>query len=137
MSSRVATAAAALVTVLVLGGCAATTFDTSETTAVLDAPTTVPFTPAGAPDELLAQLDGELATLSERIVDNDGADAALARVDAVWAEARPSVAEERPELLAGFDAVIGLATTAVERRRPADADKARLNLTTLLTAYGE
>ena len=34
----------------------------------------------------------------------------------------------------GFEAVVELAQSAVERRRPADADKARLNATVLLAA---
>ena len=40
-----------------------------------------------------------------------------------------------PELLGGFDTVIDLVRRSVERRRPADADKAHKNLLTLIAAY--
>ena len=39
-----------------------------------------------------------------------------------------------PRLLPEFEAAIGLAHLGVERRRPADADKAYLNLTALVAA---
>ncbi len=42
---------------------------------------------------------------------------------------------QRPDLLEGFDAVIQLVRRSVERRRPADADKAHKNLLTLIAAY--
>jgi len=119
-----------------VAGCAQTTIDTAATAppSSTGAPTTLAL--SGGAAALLPRLDRELAALSERIVENDGDDDALVRVDALWAAARPDVEAARPELLAGFDGVIRLATTAVERRRPADADKARLNLTTLLAVYG-
>jgi len=121
---------------LALAGCAATTYDSAGTTAPAGAPdTTVAMSVVGTAAELLPRLDDELAALSERIVDNEGDDEALARVDALWGAARPQVAAERPELLEGFDGVVRLAATAVERRRPADADKASLNLITLVAAY--
>ena len=48
---------------------------------------------------------------------------------------RPEIAAQRPDLLEGFDAVIQLVRRSVERRRPADADKAHKNLLTLIAAY--
>ena len=125
----------AAVAVVALCGCAETTIDTQATEAPSNAVTPTTLAVSGGAAELLPRLDRELAALSERIVENEGDDDALARVDALWAAARPDVEASRPELLSGFDGVIRLATTAVERRRPADADKARLNLTTLLAAY--
>ena len=69
------------------------------------------------------------------LVDNDGQPQALVRVEAIWALVRPEVATDRPELLEGFDTVIDLVRRSVERRRPADADKAHKNLLTLIAAY--
>ena len=44
---------------------------------------------------------------------------------------RPS----KPALLPGFDAVLAQVQRAVERRRPADADKAAKNLAVLIRSY--
>ena len=57
-----------------------------------------------------------------------------ARIDALWATLRADLAADHPELLPGFQAVVDLAGSAVTRRRPADADKARLNAEALIAA---
>ncbi len=59
----------------------------------------------------------------------------MARIEALWALIRPAVDTERPELLGAFDTVIDLVRSSVERRRPADADKADKNLAVLIVAY--
>jgi hypothetical protein len=116
--------------------CSATTYDTAATTVPADqvVPTTA-FVPAGSTGELLEQLGTETAGLGDMLVDNDGQAQTLVRVEAIWALARPEVATDRPELLEGFDTVIDLVRRSVERRRPADADKAHKNLLTLIAAY--
>ena len=48
---------------------------------------------------------------------------------------RDDLAAERADLVPGFESAIGLLRTGVERRRPADADKATNNLRTLVAAY--
>ena len=53
----------------------------------------------------------------------------------LWALIRPAIEAEREELLGGFDTVVDLLRRSVERRRPADADKAHKNLLTLIAAY--
>ena len=116
--------------------CSATTYNTSATTIPADevVPTTV-FVPTGSTADLLDQLGTETAGLGDMLVDNDGQQQALARVEAIWALARPEIASDRPELLEGFDTVINLVRRSVERRRPADADKAHKNLLVLIAAY--
>ena len=86
-----------------------------------------------AVSEMMRRLETE--GLSDMLVDNDGQHQALVRVEAIWAVARPEVASDHPELLEGFDTVIDLVRRSVERRRPADADKAHKNLLTLIAAY--
>ena len=93
------------------------------------------FVPSGSTGELLDQLGTETTGLGDMLVDNAGQQQALVRVEAIWALARPGVASDRPELLEGFDTVIDLVRRSVERRRPADADKAHKNLLTLIAAY--
>ena len=129
----VPTAVAAVVVAGALSSCA-TTYDTSATT-VASAPATTAYVATGSTAELLAAISTEVARLSERLVDNDGQRDALARIDAQWAVVRPTVATDRPELLDGFDAAIAQVRRSVERRRPADADKAAKNLTALIAAY--
>ena len=89
----------------------------------------------GAPRSCSAQLAAETATLSDRIIENEGQREALARIEALWALIRPAIEAEREELLGGFDTVVDLLRRSVERRRPADADKAHKNLLTLIAAY--
>ena len=88
-----------------------------------------------AVDDPLAALSAETAALSAALIDNDGQREALARIDELWGGIRPEIAEERPDLLEGFDTVIQLVRRSVERRRPADADKAHKNLLALIAAY--
>lgn len=113
-----------------LTACGETTVDTVATTVPADSvpPTTAP---TGSTDDLLDRLVDETATLSETIVENEGDDETLARIEVLWTAARPGIEEARPDLLPQFDAAMDYARRAVERRRPADADKAALNLRTL------
>jgi hypothetical protein len=125
------------ITVLVVTACAETTIDTTATTSATSASATTVFDPAGTTAEQLARLEQEVGALSALIIDNEGQDQALVRIEALWAPAREHIEAERPELLAGFDTVIDLVRISVARRRPADADKARKNLTVLVAAYNE
>ena len=126
----------AVLAAIMTSACSATTYDTSATTIPADevVPTTE-FVPSGSTGELLDQLGTETTGLGDMLVDNAGQQQALVRVEAIWALARPGVASDRPELLEGFDTVIDLVRRSVERRRPADADKAHKNLLTLIAAY--
>lgn len=118
-----------------LAACAETTVDTSLTTASSAGVTTTVFVASGTTVELLDQLVGESGRLSDLIVADDGAVEALARIETLWSLAGDDVAAERPDLVPGFESAIGLVRTGVERRRPADADKAYNNLRALFAAY--
>jgi hypothetical protein len=132
VTRRRTTAAAALAALALLGACAETTVDTTDTTdVVVDSSSTVP---TGTTAELLERLITETSGLSELVVEGEGEIVALASIEALWAAARPGVEEERPELLDQFDDAMAYARRAVERRRPADADKAAQNLRTLTNA---
>ena len=130
---RPVTTAALVAGCLALGAGCATTIDSSNTTAPANTTTTV-FVPAGTTDELLAQMLGELGGLSEAIVANSHQRDMIDRVDVLWSAASGQVAVLRPRLMPEFEEAIGLAHLGVERRRPADADKAFLNLTALVAA---
>jgi hypothetical protein len=123
-----------LVAALVLTACNTVTYDSTATTAPRVTTTTV-FVPTGSTKELLASIAAGVDGLSELLVDNDGQRAALARIQAEWGAVRPAIEEQRPELLAGFDAVLAQVQRSVDRRRPADADKAAKNLAVLIRSY--
>ncbi len=48
---------------------------------------------------------------------------------------QPEVEAARPDLLDRFETTVDMALSAVERNRPADADKAFSNLTDLIDNY--
>ena len=127
---------ALLVSAASMLSCAETTIEPAATAVAPDgaAPTTA-LVPAGTTAALLGQLSAETAALSDRVIENEGQGEALARIEALWALIRPAIETEREELLGGFDTVVDLLRRSVQRRRPADADKAHKNLLTLIAAY--
>lgn len=120
-----------------LACCATTTVDTDDdgTGPSPSGPTTTTTAPTGTAIELLERLVAEAVLLSEHVVENDGDDDALARAEALWAAARPSVERERRDLVVDFAAAMELVRRSVERRRPADADKAANNLRVLTDSF--
>jgi hypothetical protein len=115
--------------------CTATTVDPGITVPPSGEATTTVFAPAGTTAELLDELVAESGRLSDLIVENEGQRTAFARIETLWLLVRDDIAAERADLLPGFESAIGLLRTGVERRRPADADKAHNNLRMLIAAY--
>ena len=93
-----------------LAACAETTVDPVDTTG----PATSTTIPSGTPEELLARLLVEVSALSEHVVDNEGDDAALARIEALWAVAAPQIEEAHPDLAPDFGAALALVHRSVE-----------------------
>jgi hypothetical protein len=90
------------------------------------------FVAEGTTAELLALLLDDSRRLSETIVDNEGDDELLARIDVTWEAAAPGVEAASPGLVDDFERAIEMMHTGVTRRRPADADKASRNLEVLI-----
>jgi hypothetical protein len=132
---RRAEALAITAAVVVVPACAETTIDTSITTPPSAEATTTVFAPTGTTTQLLDELLTESGELSDRIVENRGQQDAFARIETLWALVGPDLEVERPDLVPGFQSAIDLLRTGVDRRRPADADKATNNLRTLIAAY--
>lgn len=125
-----------LVGALVLGACGETFVDTAATTPPSTVATTLPPIAADAPlPDLFAELDGLMRGLDERIVEEEGDDAALARIDEVWTAAEAQIRDRDPDDLFPFEQAIALARTGVERRRPADASKGYRILITAIAQY--
>jgi hypothetical protein len=95
--------------------------------------TTLPI--VGTTAELLAEMSTQMSQLSAQIGDAGDEQATFARIEAVWAVARPDVESTRPELVNGIDTTVDMARTAVVRIRPADGDKAFQLLTGLVDRF--
>lgn len=118
--------------VLTLSSCATVIEDDPEATDATSVPaTTLPVTVEVG----LVALEDELRTLSGKIAAGEGDDESIELIVATWESIRSDVDAERPELIRGFDATIEMAELAVERTRPADADKAAANLGQYLDNY--
>jgi hypothetical protein len=128
------TSVVALAAALALAACNGVTYDATATTTPRNSTTTV-FVPTGSTKELMASIDARVDGLSEQLVEGEGQREALARIQAEWAVVRPVIESQHPELLAGFDAVLAQVARSVERRRPADADKAAKNLAVLIRSF--
>jgi hypothetical protein len=125
-----------IVGVLTLASCGDTYVDTSATTAPSTAAAPPAPVAAGTPlPELFGELDDLMRRLDELIVEDDGDDAALARIEEVWAVAEQQIRERDPDDLYPFEQAITLARSGVERRRPADASKGYKLLVTAVGTY--
>lgn len=124
MTRRVA-GALALATVLTTGACGTTYVDDSAGTTAAGASTTLaPVRPGTPLDELFDEITALTADLHEQISADQGQADTWARIEDVWAEAERQIRERDPDDLFNFQQAIDLARVAVERRRPADGDKA-------------
>lgn len=112
----------------------ATTYDESEATTIPSSTTTT--VPTGPPEVLLRRLLDEAGTLGT-LIDEHSAESTpvLEQVEALWTAVRDDVERTHPGLLDDFDANVVRCRTAVQRNRPADADKAFRNLTSLVDSY--
>ena len=129
-----ASAATLCVSACALSACATTINPNATTRPPGDSTTTTVFVASGSTSELLGQLVDEAVGLSETIVENEGQRDIIARIDTLWAAARPGVERAVPDNVVEFDRAIELMHNGVDRRRPADADKALTNLRNLIAS---
>lgn len=121
---------------LVGAGCATTVV---ETTNESDVVTTVEA--AALPDDLRSLL-GVLVERTARVAsamndgDRDGAAERLAEIGPVWERVEPLAAARGRDFRNDVARLVEMATSAVERNRPADADKALRFLSLLLDGEG-
>lgn len=134
MKRRYALTAASLVAALPLTACATTIQETFNTSSTSSTSSTTP--PLATLDDVLASMMSEIAALSE-IVAKTGGDRAfeqLSVIENLWLRARPTIATDHPTLIEDFDRMLALCRLGVERRRPAEADKAYRFLMPLVAA---
>lgn len=122
--------AVALAAALALGACSST-YDASLATTGTTAVATTSTLPAGTVAELLPRMLAEVKGLSEQVAANEGDDATADRIEQYWEAMRAEVEAQHPELVDGFEFVVRRCRAAADRRRPADADRAYRNLSTI------
>jgi hypothetical protein len=129
---------ASLVIVSTLASCGTTYVDTSVTVPETGPTTTTTLAPiaADAPlGDVLAEIKLQMSDLDEKIIDQHGQAAALARIDELWAVADAQIRDLNPDDVIGFQQSIELAHSGVERLRPADASKAYKVWVAVLAEY--
>ena len=94
---------------------------------------TVPV-PTGTSVELLEQLSTVVQGLGQAVVDGDRAtmNHKVAQTDAIWKVLEPEIRASGVDLVADIQRIVNFVHTAVERKRPAEADKADRFLTLIL-----
>lgn len=129
---------ACLLLTLGAAGCATTIVDSTGSTVVATAvgQTTVPTVTTAAPADADGQLDEMVQLtlgLGNLIVDGDSK-GQLAHVELLWTQAKPGVHRRDSDLEREVEHQLDLIRFAVERKHPADADKAANNLASVVKA---
>jgi hypothetical protein len=118
--------------VMIVSACGTTTVLTTTTVAPptsVDATTTLP---AGTLEELLPRVRDIAFSLSTAIIDGNGSER-FDEIDTLWRAAAAQL--ERTTFRESTQYQIDLMRTAVERKRPADADKASLQVKALIENF--
>ena len=111
---------------IALTSCATEITGSTESTIPVVTTTTLPKAPTGSLISLLEQLVPVADGLGQAVVDGDSkvSKAKVAQADAIMVAIEPLIRESKIDILESVQRVVDLMHTAVERKRPADADKA-------------
>lgn len=126
-----------LCAVAVLSSCA-TTYNRGANAPATTAPSasTTTTIPRGSTEELFAQMLQTGKELGNDVAQGDMSTARtkLADITAIWIGIQPQITQASQDLVDDTQRMINLFTTAVERKRPADADKAMRFLPSLISS---
>ena len=75
------------------------------------------------------------STLSDLIGSHGNRGRVMDQITALWQAIRPQLSDANPEFIKVVDAQVALCQIAVDRNRPADADKCYNNLTALVNTF--
>lgn len=111
---------------ITLTSCATTITGSTDSTVAPASTTTIPLTPTGSIISLLQQLLPVADGLGQAVVDGDSkvSKAKVVQADAILLAIEPLIRESKIDVLESVQRVVRLIHTAVESKRPADADKA-------------
>ena len=131
-----------LVSLIVIASSCATTINESVVTTIAssaESTTQATINSQLTTDELLDQLLLAVDDLSQSMqkVERKQVTQQLARVVSLSDAIRPKILATSDQLATDFDRVINLAKSAVERNRPADADKALRFLSLVIDAFAK
>ncbi|MCE2854625.1 MAG: 5-bromo-4-chloroindolyl phosphate hydrolysis family protein [Ilumatobacteraceae bacterium] len=123
---------------LFLSGCATTIVSTDTTAPVVTVATTTTL-PSGDSLQLMKNIAAAGADLGNAIANGRGDEArdALATAKANWIVLEPQLQQLKLDLVEDLRRIVDMMTTAVERKRPADADKANRFLGLVIDAYSQ
>ena len=129
----IATATLALFTLGVLSSCATTFNSSAPTTTAVSASTTTTI-PSGTTQELFTQLLALSSELGNDVAEGKSsqAKAKLADIRATWVALQKNLGDVAKDTIDDLQRMVTLLITAVERKRPADADKVNLYLPLIL-----
>ena len=122
--------------IALLSSCATTYNSGATSTTTSPSASTTTTIPRGTTEELFAQLLETGKELGNDIAQGDMSTARtkLADIKAIWIGIQPQIAQATQDLLDDTQRMMNLFITAVERKRPADADKAMRFLPSLISA---
>lgn len=134
---HVARTAAVLAPLVWLSSCATTINSAANTVASTIVTTTT--VPRGNASELLAQLIESTRGLSTAVAEGNRAVAVsqLSNMKAQWQALKPQLGPDTADIVTDVQRMVDLATSAVTRKRPADADKALLLLPIITSALND
>ena len=123
---------------LFLSGCATTIVSTDTTAPVVTVATTTTL-PSGDSLQLMKNIAAAGADLGNAIANGRGDEArdALATAKTNWIVLEPQLQQLKLDLVEDLRRIVDMMTTAVERKRPADADKANRFLGLVIDAYSQ
>ena len=108
-----------------VSSCSTQILTTTTTLPGVTTTSTIPV-PSGTSLELLEQLGTAIQGLGQAIVDKDSAtkNRAVAETNAIWEVLEPQIRESGVDLVEDVSKIVKFVNVAVQRTRPADADKA-------------
>lgn len=121
-----------------LTGCATTIVTTDSTAPVVTVASTTTL-PSGDSLELMKNIAVAGTDLGNAIADGRGdeARAALAVAEVNWQVLEPQLQELKLDIVEDMRRIVDMMKTAVERKRPADADKANRFLGLVIDAFSQ
>lgn len=108
-----------------VSSCSTQILTTTTTLPGVTTTSTIPV-PSGTSLELLEQLGTAIQGLGQAIVDKDSAtkNRAVAETNAIWKVLEPQIRDSGVDLVEDVSKIVKFVNVAVQRTRPADADKA-------------
>jgi hypothetical protein len=137
--NRIRTLAIVGVCAVLLSACSTEILSTATTLSPSDTTTTTLGPPDGDIVELLDQLDELTDNLGQEIVDNERAifTAKYERAQQILVAVEPQIRASGIDMVDDVEKIVRLIGTATERKRPADADKAKRFLTLIRESLPE